>query len=45
MNRLLTVALPAVLLIVAGIQISNPHSYFSEVIERIAETAADPTRA
>ena len=42
MNKLLTGALLAVLLIVAGIQISNPHSYVSEVIGRIGETAAGP---
>ena len=42
MKRLLTVALLAVLLIVAGIQISNPHSYLSELVGRVGETAAGP---
>ena len=42
MSKLLTVALLAVLVIVAGIQISNPHSYVSEVISRIGERSAGP---
>lgn len=40
MNRLLTVAVVAVLAIVAAIQVSNPHSYVSEIVARIGETGS-----
>ncbi len=41
-GRGLTVALLAVVLIVAGVQIANPHSYLSEAVARIGETGYGP---
>lgn len=41
-GRWLTVALLAVVLIVAGVQIANPHSYLSEAVARIGETGFGP---
>ena len=42
MRRWPTVVLLAILLVVAGVQIANPHSYLSEAISRIAETGSGP---
>jgi len=41
-GRWLTVALLAVVLVVAGVQLANPHSYLSEAVARIGETAYGP---
>ncbi len=41
-RRWLTVALLAVALIVAGVQLANPHSYLSEAVARIGETGYGP---
>ncbi len=37
-RRWSTIALLAVALVVAGVQIANPHSYLSEAVARIGET-------
>jgi len=41
-GRGLTVALLAVALVVAGVQLANPHSYLSEAVARIGETGYGP---
>ncbi len=41
-GRCLNVALLAVVLIVVGVQLANPHSYLSEAVARIAKRATGP---
>ena len=41
-GRLTTVALLLLVLGIAGIELANPHSYFSEAIARIGEATAGP---
>ena len=41
-GRWLTVALLAVVLVVAGVQLANPHSYLAEAVARIGETGYGP---
>jgi len=41
-GRWLNLALLAVVLVVIGVQFSNPHSYVSEAISRIGETGFGP---
>ncbi len=41
-GRRLTVALLAVALVVAGVQLANPHSYLAEAVARIGETGYGP---
>ncbi len=41
-GRWLTVALLALALVVAGVQLANPHSYLSEAVARIGETGYGP---
>ena len=41
-GRWLNVALLAVVLIVVGVQLANPHSYLSEAVARISETGYGP---
>ncbi|TAN33915.1 hypothetical protein EPN29_04590 [bacterium] len=41
-GRWFTVALLAVVLVVAGVQVANPHSYLSEAVARIGETGSGP---
>jgi hypothetical protein len=38
----MTAALLALLLVVAAIQVGNPHSYLSEAIARLTETGSGP---
>ncbi len=40
MNRALTAGFIVILLVLAGIQVANPHSYLSEAISRIGETGS-----
>ena len=41
-GRWLTAAVLALLLVVAAIQVTNPHSYVSEAIARLGETGSGP---
>ncbi len=41
-GRWLTIALLAVVLAAAGVQLANPHSYLSEAVTRIGETGFGP---
>lgn len=41
-SRWLTLALLAVVLVAAGVQLANPHSYLSEAVARIGETGSGP---
>ena len=41
-GRWLTVALLAVVLIMIGVQLANPHSYLAEAVARIGETGSGP---
>lgn len=41
-GRWSTLALLAVVLVVAGVQFANPHSYVSEAVARIGETGSGP---
>jgi len=41
-GRSLTVAVLLIVLVVAGVQVANPHSYVSEAVARIGETGSGP---
>ena len=41
-GRWVALALMLVLLALAGVQLSNPHSYLSEAVARIGETGSGP---
>jgi hypothetical protein len=41
-GRWLTVAVPAVVLVVIGVQFANPHSYVAEAVARIGEAGSGP---
>ncbi len=42
MNRVVTAAIVLILLVLAGIQIANPHSYLSELVGRVGEAGSGP---
>jgi hypothetical protein len=41
-SRLISTLLVVALLVVAAVQISNPHSYLSEVVARVGEVGSGP---